>query len=135
MCGLVITTDGDRVTGIRGDTDDPLSKGHICPKAVALQDVHSDPDRLRHPVKRVGDTWERISWDEAYALVAVRCEHVPPLRTDGRRFVGRRVVGKDDVAAVLEPGDAAVEPRELPVKPGGAVVRRDRDGQQLGHGE
>ena len=65
MCGLVITTEGDRVTDIRGDADDPLSRGHICPKAVALQDVHTDPDRIRHPMRRVGSTWERISWDEA----------------------------------------------------------------------
>lgn len=68
MCGLVITTDGDRVTEIRGDADDPLSKGHICPKAVALQDVHTDPDRIRHPMKRTGDRWERIEWDEAMRL-------------------------------------------------------------------
>ena len=62
MCGLVITTDGDRVTEVRGDADDPLSKGHICPKAVALQDVHTDPDRIRHPMKRTGDrvlAWAR----------------------------------------------------------------------------
>ena len=31
---------------------DPLSRGHICPKAVALQDLHDDPDRLRRPVRR-----------------------------------------------------------------------------------
>ena len=65
MCGLVITTEGDRVTDIRGDADDPLSRGHICPKAVALQDVHTDPDRLRQPMKRVGDQWVPISWNEA----------------------------------------------------------------------
>ena len=68
MCGLVITTEGDRVLDIRGDADDPLSKGHICPKAVALQDIHSDPDRIRHPMKRVGTEWKRIDWDEAITL-------------------------------------------------------------------
>ncbi len=68
MCGLVITTEGDRVVDIRGDADDPLSKGHICPKAVALQDVHTDPDRIRHPMKRVGSEWKQIGWDEAIAL-------------------------------------------------------------------
>ena len=65
MCGLVVTTEGDRITGIRGDPDDPLSRGHICPKAVALQDVHTDPDRIRHPMRRSGERWERISWDDA----------------------------------------------------------------------
>ncbi len=89
MCGLVIDTDGDRVTGIRGDADDPLSKGHICPKAVALQDVHTDPDRVRHPMKRVGDRWERISWDEAMRLAV-----------DGIQRV-QRTHGRDSVAAYV----------------------------------
>lgn len=89
MCGLVISTDGDRVTDIRGDADDPLSKGHLCPKAVALQDVHTDPDRVRHPMKRVGDRWERISWDEALRLA-----------TEGIQRV-QRAHGRDAVAAYI----------------------------------
>lgn len=59
-----------KVTSIKGDNNDPLSKGYICPKATALQDIHEDPDRLRHPVKRVGDQWQEIPWDEALDLVA-----------------------------------------------------------------
>ena len=70
ICGLVFTLDGDRVTSVRGDADDPLSRGHICPKAVALQDVHEDPDRLRRPVRRIGDRWQEVSWDVALDLVA-----------------------------------------------------------------
>ena len=59
------------MTSIRGDKDDPFSRGHICPKAVALQDIHTDPDRLRHPVKKTADGgWQRIPWDEAFDLVA-----------------------------------------------------------------
>ncbi|MDH3814294.1 MAG: molybdopterin oxidoreductase family protein [Acidobacteriota bacterium] len=66
ICGLAIEVCGDDIRSIRGDRDDPFSRGHICPKAVALQDVHSDPDRLRHPVRRMGDgSWKRLSWDEA----------------------------------------------------------------------
>jgi len=70
ICGLVFTLDGDRVTAVKGDPDDPLSRGHICPKAVALQDVHEDPDRLRRPVRRIGREWHEVSWDEALDLVA-----------------------------------------------------------------
>ena len=76
ICGLVFTLekgpDGERITDVRGNPDDPLSRGHICPKAVALQDVHEDPDRLRRPVRRTGDTWAEIGWDEALDLVATR---------------------------------------------------------------
>jgi anaerobic selenocysteine-containing dehydrogenase len=75
ICGLVIETQGDDIVSIRGDSNDPLSRGHICPKAVALKDLHEDPDRLRRPVRRVrnsdgDDTWEEISWDEALDTVA-----------------------------------------------------------------
>ena len=72
MCGIVISTDGPRVTDIRGDPDDPFSRGHICPKAVALQDVHDDPDRLRRPMRRNGTEWTEISWDEALDEAAAR---------------------------------------------------------------
>ena len=61
------------VTGIRGNPADPLSRGHICPKGVALADVYADPDRLRRPVRRDRQgpaTWAEIGWDEAFDLVA-----------------------------------------------------------------
>ncbi len=78
ICGLVLTIeerpDGPVVTGVRGNPDDPLSRGHVCPKGVAIADVQADPDRLRTPVRRVGRgadaTWEEISWDEAVRLAA-----------------------------------------------------------------
>ncbi|MEQ1505000.1 MAG: hypothetical protein ABMB14_22395, partial [Myxococcota bacterium] len=60
MCGIVVQTDGARITSVRGDPDDPLSKGAICPKAAALIDLHDDPDRLRHPVKRTATGWEKV---------------------------------------------------------------------------
>ena len=75
MCGLVIKTEGDKVVDIRGDKADPLSRGHVCPKAVALQDIHEDPDRLRKPLKRIRSApgvYEHveIEWDEALDLAA-----------------------------------------------------------------
>jgi anaerobic selenocysteine-containing dehydrogenase len=54
----------------QGDALDTFSRGHICPKAVALQDIQNDPDRLRQPMRRVGSEWLPIEWDEAFALVA-----------------------------------------------------------------
>jgi anaerobic selenocysteine-containing dehydrogenase len=76
ICGLLLTVEpgpaGDRVTEVRGNPDDPLSRGHLCPKGVALPDLHEDPDRLRRPVRRTGDTWREVSWDEALDLVATQ---------------------------------------------------------------
>ncbi|MDH3708622.1 MAG: molybdopterin-dependent oxidoreductase [Cyclobacteriaceae bacterium] len=69
MCGLVIEHQGNQIVSIKGDPEDPFSQGHICPKAVALQDLHQDPDRLRKPVKKVNGRWKEIAWPEAYDLV------------------------------------------------------------------
>ncbi|MFY9962768.1 molybdopterin-dependent oxidoreductase [Pseudomonas sp.] len=75
ICGLNIEITEEpgaapRISSIKGDPQDSFSRGHICPKAVALQDIQNDPDRLRAPHKRVGDGWQVISWDEAFELAA-----------------------------------------------------------------
>ncbi|OYT72186.1 MAG: dehydrogenase [Chloracidobacterium sp. CP2_5A] len=77
MCGLEIVARGDEILRIEGDRQDPFSQGYICPKGVALQDLHADPNRLRHPVRRTpsGD-WERISWETAFDEVATRLRDI-----------------------------------------------------------
>ena len=79
-CGILVTVEGDRVARIEGNPDDVLSRGYICPKATAMGGLHHDPDRLRTPVRRVGDRFEPIGWDEAFEeigrrLRAIRREH------------------------------------------------------------
>ena len=51
MCGLEYTVGAAGVESVRGDKKDPLSRGHLCPKATALVDIANDPDRLRRPVR------------------------------------------------------------------------------------
>lgn len=85
ICGVVIETEGQQILSIKGDKNDPLSRGHICPKATALKDLHEDPDRLRKPLRRVTDEagesqWLEISWEEALdraanGLMAVHQKH------------------------------------------------------------
>ena len=68
ICGLELRYTDGTLTAIRGDAADPFSRGHICPKGNAILDLESDPDRLRTPLRRVGETWQPIGWDEAFAL-------------------------------------------------------------------
>ncbi len=76
-CGIAVTADGDRIVDIRGDEDDPFSKGYICPKAYGLKGLREDPDRIRTPLrKRPDGSWEELPWDEAYAYVARRLVEV-----------------------------------------------------------
>ena len=80
ICGLEIKTQGDQVLSIKGDKNDPLSRGYICPKGTAMEDIFTDPDRLRKPVVRQGDKWVEISWQQAFdtvadKLVAVQEQH------------------------------------------------------------
>src|SRR5205085_10914657 len=72
MCGLDVTVDAGEVKLIRGNKDDVYSKGYLCPKGSALGHVHHDPDRLRQPMVRDGETWREVTWDEAFQ----RCEEL-----------------------------------------------------------
>ncbi len=79
-CGVVIETEGREVLSVRGDEDDPFSRGFICPKAYALKEVASDPDRLRRPIRRTPNGWQELSWEDAYAeaaesLLGIRGRH------------------------------------------------------------
>jgi anaerobic selenocysteine-containing dehydrogenase len=68
-CGLQLTIDGDQIIGARGDSEDPLSRGFLCPKGAALGQLDADPDRVRMPQVRRGGTLVPVSWDEAFAAV------------------------------------------------------------------
>ena len=89
ICGLEIRLEDGVIKSIRGDKLDPVSKGHICPKAVALQDIYNDPDRLRSPLKRTADGWHKIPWKQAFDEVTSELKRI------------RRQHGKDSVAIYL----------------------------------
>jgi anaerobic selenocysteine-containing dehydrogenase len=85
-CGLELRLDGERVVSIRGHDGDVLSAGYVCPKAVALRDLHDDPDRLRQPLLKRGGSFEPVSWDAAFDEIERRL--MPLVQTHGRDAVG-----------------------------------------------
>ena len=79
-CGVLVYVEDNVITEIAGDPDSPLNKGKLCVKGMAsLQQVYN-PDRLKYPIKRIGERgegkWERISWDEAYDIIAIKLQTI-----------------------------------------------------------
>ncbi|HXA86474.1 MAG TPA: molybdopterin-dependent oxidoreductase [Candidatus Dormibacteraeota bacterium] len=75
-CGLEITVSEGRVKRIRGHAADVFSRGYLCPKGVALKDLHEDPDRLRKPLIKRDGRFIEATWDEAFAEIERR---LPPI--------------------------------------------------------
>lgn len=86
ICGLEIKTRDSEIISIKGDVNDPVSHGFICPKATAIADIHNDPDRLRNPVKKVDGKWQEISWPEAIELTAKKIVDIQEIH--GKNSVG-----------------------------------------------
>ena len=76
VCGIAIEHDSGEILSIRGDKDDPFSRGHICPKALALKEIYEDKNRLKMPVKRVGEQWREISWEAAFDEIAEKIKDI-----------------------------------------------------------
>jgi anaerobic selenocysteine-containing dehydrogenase len=76
-CGLLFEVDHNQILSVKPDHDDPMSQGYVCPKGMAIADIHHDPDRLRRPMRRKADgSFEEISWDEAFSLTASRLREI-----------------------------------------------------------
>lgn len=76
ICGIEIKHAQGKILSITGDKSDMFSRGHICPKALALKDINEDPNRLKFPVKRNGNDWKQISWEEAFGEIAEKIKDI-----------------------------------------------------------
>jgi anaerobic selenocysteine-containing dehydrogenase len=91
-CGLALDVDAaaGTVTKVRGDADDVFSHGFLCPKGVAIKELHDDPARVRTPlIKQPDGSFAAASWDEAFAEIDRR---LPAIVERG---------GRDAVAAYI----------------------------------
>ncbi|MEV0850832.1 molybdopterin-dependent oxidoreductase [Nocardia fluminea] len=78
VCGLTVTLDdADQVLSVRGDRDDPFSKGFLCPKGASFGKLDGDPDLVTTPLIRDGDGFRAAGWDEAFDLIAAAFAEIP----------------------------------------------------------
>lgn len=77
LCGMVATVEDGKLTKLRPDPDNPLSRGFACPKGIAMSEVQNDPDRVLHPLRRTASgAFERVSWDAALDEIGERLGRV-----------------------------------------------------------
>jgi formate dehydrogenase len=76
LCGLEVTIEGGQVTKVRPDEDHVATRGFACVKGVKQAKIFDSPDRVKTPLKRVGDRFEPVSWDEALADIGARVRKI-----------------------------------------------------------
>ena len=68
-CGVLLYEKDGKLVKVEGDPECPFNQGRACVKTLSLPRFIDHPQRLKYPLKRVGERgenkWERISWDEA----------------------------------------------------------------------
>ena len=114
-CGLKLTVEDGKVTRVEGEKRDPFSRGYICPKGVAIRDLHNDPDRLRTPLIKKNGTHVEASWEEAFEHIAA---HLPQLRDRGGPdaiglYFGNPVAHKAGLALYTKPLAKAIGTKNI----------------------
>lgn len=75
-CGLEIQAEGHRITKVRPDKDHPRTKGYICRKGMKIAHYQDHRERLTHPLKREGEEFVKISWDQAISEIAEKMKQI-----------------------------------------------------------
>lgn len=76
LCGLEVTLEEGEITEIRPDPEHVATRGFGCAKGLKQHRLFSSPDRLRTPLRRVGDRFERVSWAEALAGIGAKVKQL-----------------------------------------------------------
>ncbi len=79
-CGVIVHIEDGKVTRVTGDPEHPMNRGFICVKGRAQPDLLYHPDRLKYPIKRIGQRgegkWQIITWDDALNDIAARLTEI-----------------------------------------------------------
>ena len=87
-CGLEVFVENNRMTKIKPDKSNPRSQGYACRKGLNVIYHQYPEDRLTEPLKRVGEGFESISWDQAVDEIAAKMREL--VDQHGQRFPGSR---------------------------------------------
>jgi anaerobic selenocysteine-containing dehydrogenase len=128
-CSIIVGVKDNRIVKIKGDPEGFLNKGYVCVKGTVSHKRLSHPDRLTHPLKRIGDRgegrWKPISWDKAIHEI---CENFNRIKdTYGAKgvafcqgmpkglelFVLTRLANTFGSPNVVGPQDVCHAPREI----------------------
>ncbi|MCK9276260.1 MAG: molybdopterin-dependent oxidoreductase [Syntrophales bacterium] len=90
-CGLEVQVEDNRIVKVRGDKDSPISEGYVCRKGLNVAYHQHNTDRLQYPLKKVGDRFERISWEQTIGEIAEKLKGI--LAQHGPRSLASMVGG------------------------------------------
>ncbi len=76
QCGLEVRIENNKIIRVRGDKDNPISQGYVCRKGLNVAFHQHNKDRVFHPLKRVGNGFQRISWDQAVSEISAKLKEI-----------------------------------------------------------
>ena len=75
-CGLTVEVENNRIVKVTPDKSNVRSEGYFCRKGMNIAYHQHNADRLKYPLKKVGDKFERISWDQAIDEIAEKLKNI-----------------------------------------------------------
>ena len=75
-CGLEVEVENNRIVKVKPDKSNVRSEGFLCRKGLNIAYHQHNADRLKYPLKKVGDNFERISWDQAIDEIAAKLKSI-----------------------------------------------------------
>jgi anaerobic selenocysteine-containing dehydrogenase len=76
-CGIRVDVKDNRITAVRGDETNPITKGYVCNKAFSIGHYVEHGDRVPYPMRRRPDgTFEQIDWDTAIQEIAAKLDAI-----------------------------------------------------------
>ena len=75
-CGLTVEVENNRIIKVKPDKSNARSEGYFCRKGMNIAYHQHNADRLKYPLKRVGSSFERISWDQAIDEIAAKLKSI-----------------------------------------------------------